>query len=177
MRNPNFLTRSGQTSETTWDSLKDVPFMGEKQYTYTTKERLKDRMMNLRRVAKRGPMTVERFMLSLISDIQPILANQYLEVSYDDYGYWRDLLGELKPILAAFWAECDPMIINYMFLVFVAQFIVILKLWEQLDFSSACISDCAILGEYFMREGTIKEEMLVGIMKKWGIDKDFQPEI
>lgn len=47
----------------------------------------------------------------------------------------------------------------------------------QSRFSSACVPDCAILGEYFMREGTIKEEMLVGIMKKWGIDKDFQPEI
>ena len=177
MRNPNYLSRNQNTTVTTWDSLKDVPFMGEKKSRYTTKELLKDRLINLRRVAKRGPMTVERFMLSLISDIQPILAHNNMELSCDDYGYWRDVLGELKPILAAFWAECDPMIINYMFLVFVAQFIVILKLWEQLDFSSACVSDCAILGEYFMREGTIKEEMLVGIMKKWGIDKDFQPEI
>jgi len=172
MRKPSFLETNNHTTETTWDSLKEVPFRGEIDSPLRVKEQITDKLINLRRAVKRSPMSVGNFMLFLIGDIQPILATNNVDAICTDYDYWKKALGEIMPILAGFWAECDPMLIHYMFLIFVSQFIVILELWEKRDFSSVCIPDCATMGEFFMIDAMTQEEILSGIMKKWGIKEN-----
>jgi len=169
MKNPNFLKPNKSSTETTWDSLREVPFRGEKGTLNEIKEDIKGKLINIRRMSKREPMTAQTFMLLLIGDLQSLLANNEVASFYDDFNFWKETLMEIKPILAGFWAECDPMIISYMFFIFVAQFVVILELWEQVDFSEYYISEYAMLGEYYMRFNMMQEELLTGLIKRCGL--------
>ena len=172
MKNPNFLLNRNkpEEEEVTWDSLKEVPFRGERNPIIDVKETIRKKLVNISGMVKREPMTIQTFMLLLIGDLQPILANNDVEKIYDNFDYWKESLGVIYPILAGFWAECDPMIISYLYYIFVAQFIVILELWEQIDFSDANISDCAMMGEYFVGTDMMLEDILLGMINRWGLN-------
>ena len=178
MRNPNFLKKrknDEEEPETTWESLRHVPFAGEQNSPTSIKGEITKKVEKICNTRKRGVMTARDFMFVLVDGLQPILARSGSESLYNDYDFWKGALGEAGPILAVFWAECDPMIISYLFMIFVAQFLVLLRLWEKIDFAEYCEHDCAKLGEFFLTLNTVQEEMLVNISNKWGIRDGGRP--
>lgn len=172
MRNPNYLNNRISVDEepdTDWESLRHVPFAGERNSSMNIKGEIIKKVEDTCKTSKHGIMTARDFMFILVEGLQPILARSNSESLYDDYDFWKNALGEAGPILAGFWAECDPMIISYLFMIFVAQFLVLLRLWSKIDFAVYCENDCAKLGEFFMTLDMVQEEMLVNITNKWGI--------
>ena len=181
MKSPNQIPNNAEDRnvserKTTWDDLINVPFRGEKGSSEEAKQEILKRLRQIKKSC-RGEITADSFMLILFREIQPILSNSALYNLCTSYHYWTDALGEIKPTLGEFWAECDPRVINYFFMVFVAQFLVILVLWKKMDFAPYCISDCAMLAVSFMELDMVQEDMLLDNMKRLGLDTEGIPDL
>lgn len=169
MNRPNILKSFRSIHETDWDSLREVPFAGEQDPKTDVRRSIIDSLRAFRKHRKDKPMTAQEFIRTILNDLQPILSSVGMTGEIDNYDFWREALCELEPFLAGYWAECDPMIISYLFMVFVSQFLVLLRLWSKLDFSIYCIKDCAILGEFFLGISAIQNDMLLNTMERWNI--------
>ena len=179
MRNINKLkifNDDDETVNTTWDSLKYVPFAGEQNKVPDIRAELKERIGELNRKKLKKPISIRDFMMILLDTIQPCLVKSNDSDLYGDYDFWKEALGSIRPILEGFWAECDPMIISYLFMVFVSQFLVLLRLWSKIDFAIYCIKDCAVLGEFCFGISAIQNDMILSTMEKWHIYNNGEPQ-
>ena len=162
-------------SSTSWESLKFVPFAGEKNLPSDCRAEIKAVVRELYKPHRKDPISAREFLFDLLDKIQPFLAQGDTMSLVYDYDYWKSTLSEVGPILACFWAECDPALISYLFMIFIAQFLVLLRLWAKVDFAPYCIRDCAGLGEFFLGVGFIQSDMLYNIMDRWNVTEEVRP--
>lgn len=172
---PNYFKRYYSGKTTKWDILREVPFAGEKDSAFHAKEEMRSKTAQILEHYKDKPIVAKEFMQFMIGELQPILASHNIKDTLGNYSYWDSVLGELKPIFAGYWAECDPMMLQYLYMVFVAQFMVLLQLWSKLDFANCCIKDCAALGEFYLDVSVIDNDMLVSIANRWNILGEGRP--
>ena len=179
MRNKNtpFNYDTAEDENVTWDSLKYVPFAGDKkQQPKNTKTEIINTLREVYKHKKhREPMSAHEFLFILFDAIQPFLAQGNTSEFRDDYNFWKEALSEIGPCFACFWAECDPALISYLLMVFVAQFMVLLRLWAKMDYSPLCIKDCSRLGEFFLSVGLIQSDMLQTTLKQWNLEDADRP--
>ena len=169
MKRPNFLEGDKQRTETDWDSLRDVPFSGEIGSEFLTKKAIREKLTHIGKKYRSEPLSVQTFMLIVLRDLRPLLIDCRDCNICGDYDYWLEALAEIRPILVGYWAECDPMIIRYLFLVFVAQFLTLMLLWEKVGFSDIYFNECSMIGEFFMDIGAVQGNMLSDTVERWGL--------
>ena len=169
MKHPNIIQQLEPDKATEWDSLREVPFSGEIDSPLMRKKELKQRFTDIRAIYEKKQVTPETLMLIVFGAIQSLLIGIDIGDKLEKYEDWVESLGEIRPIIFGYWAECDPMIKRYLFMVFVAQFVAILKLWGRVDYARICIPDCAMLGEFFIENSMMSADMLDKIVQKWGV--------
>lgn len=179
MNNPNLFFNKSKVSddsiEVPWDTLKYVPFAGEKNHPCDARSEIRATVKELYKPNRKDSISAKEFLFELLDGIQPFLAQGNAMSLLYDYDYWKETLGEVGPILACFWAECDPALISYLFMIFIAQFLALLRLWSRVDFAPYCVKDCAGLGEFFLGVGLIQGDMLYDIIDRWKLNEEGHP--
>lgn len=171
MKNPNIIKNS-DSIDPRWEGLKDIPFSGDDDSYFRIKQDINDTLIQFGKNYRSEHMESKSLMLFLFGDLQPFLIKGNVDGLSKDFDYWRDTLGEIKPLLAGYWSECDPLVIGYLFIVFVAQFLVILQLWEKLEFAVYCVSDCALLAEFFLDTDVLMNDMLKNTIDRWNLSDE-----
>jgi len=177
MKNHNKLPLNQNNIETEWDTLREIPFNEERKDSLHVRDLITKKLTEISKSYSGEKLSIKTFMLFLLGDLQPILSENDLFNVIEDYKFWEDALGEIKPILAGYWAECDPMIISYLFLIFVSQFMVLLNLWQKIDFVQYCVQDCVMLGEFYLDLSTVQGDMLMNVIKRWGLQDSQRPAL
>ena len=183
MINPNASNHSINNKEemvseevNEWDRLKEVPFAGEKQPAHSIKNELREKLTDFQRLHRDRQLTAQSFIFHLLDTLHPILSSNNSTDIYDDYDFWRDALRELEPILQGFWPECDPIIIGYLFSLFVVEIMLLLRFWHATGCTEFCIKDCAILGETYFGIGLIQKSTLTSLADHWNILDEGRPD-
>ena len=155
--------------KTEWDILRDVPFAGDKESIYQKKNYLRGAFIRLKNNNKYARPSAKGLMLSILNEIQPLMATEDMSGVLDNYQYWFDLLCELRPFMASLWSEFDPMIVHYLFTVFVSRFLTLLQMWAKMDYAIYCTKDCASIGEFFICMGLIEGHKLSDVAARWNL--------
>ena len=176
MKNHNYLYSKEKNEDeeggrTSWESLRRVPFSGEKDSPYQIRQEIREQIIYMRQSLKLHETSLNMFMQVIFHTLRPLMSRNQLRNLNGDYLFWLDALGELKPFFAEYWAECDPYVIGYLYLMFVAQFIVILTLWKQVGYGKEYEEDCAFMGTNFVDMCAVQSSMLGDIMAKWGLEE------
>jgi len=157
--------------EQRWDKkIEPIDFRNRNAVSNHSKDEIRNTVSEMKINYNVERLNAEAFILILLGRLQPSLSVTNLCHVYDDYEFWKEALGEIQPIIAGYWAECDPMIIRYLFTVFISQFLVILELWERVRFSRIYMEDCAMLGEFYINMDILQNEILLGTVSHWGIE-------
>jgi len=174
MNNPNIINYasneqedSPDKAETNWDSLKEIPFAGGEKRSRSVKSELHEKISDFRHNFQGKPLSMQSFMFHLFDELQSVLSGRGSADLFDDYDFWRDALRELEPILKGFWPECDPIIIGYLFSLFVMEIMLLFRFWYATGCDDFCIKDCAILGEAYLGIGLIQKSMLTYLADRW----------
>lgn len=188
MQNPNFLNKVSSNDNhnshetdtasiiTEWDTLREIPFAGEQQKPIQIKSELREKLSDFQKFHQGRKLSPQSFLFQLLCELQPVLLSGGTQGDlFDDYSYWKDVLREIEPILRGFWPECDPMIVSYLFSVFVTEFMVMLRFWHDVGFSDYCVKDCTLLCEFYLGIGIVHKGMLTSLAERWNVTNDGLP--
>ena len=165
---PTFLRREIADEDeviTEWDKLREVPFLGDiqekKEEEPTPRQKIIDALKEFRETHKDRPLSSQSLFFYLLDTLQPLLdKDEDSENLYRNYDFWLDALGEIKPLLYGYWAECDPRIISFLFSLFVSRFIVIVSLWKDVDFLNYYIRELVSLLIIFFDISTLESSVI-----------------